>query len=134
MTTKSGTLTIQYDGGGTNKTSTITKSSTGRVSWEESVVTASTDFQINCPTVDISACVLIYILSTQDVVFETNNGTPGEVGETLTLKANEPYVWWTAAPFVNKLTIDITTNVFVTNTSGATATITFEAILDTTPT
>jgi hypothetical protein len=133
MATRSGTLTIQYAGGGVNKESTITKSSTGRVSWEEDVVTASTDFQINCPTVDISACTMIYILSTQDVVFETNNGTPGEVGETLTLKANEPYVWWTNAPFVNKLTIDITTNVFITNASGATATITFEAILDTTP-
>jgi hypothetical protein len=128
----SGTITVAYSGGGTTKEDTITKSSTGRVSFEESVATAETDFEITCPTVDISACVLIYVKSTQDVLLETNDG--GAVaGEAITLKANEPYVWWTAAPFVNKFVTDITTNVFVTNASGAAATVTFEAILDTTP-
>jgi len=127
----SGTINISYDGGGTTKTDTITKSSTGRVSWEESVADDSTDFQINCPAVDVSELELVYIKSTQDVTFETNDGTTPD--DTLALKANEPYVWWTAAPFVNKLTTDITTNVFVTNASGAAATVTFEAILDTTP-
>ena len=131
MAAYSGTITIAYSGGGTTESDTITKSSTGRVSWEEEVANASTDFQITCPTVDVSACVMIYIKSTQDVIFETNSGAAPS--DTLTLKANEPYVWWTNAPFTNVLDTDITTNVFITNASGAAATVTFEAILDTTP-
>jgi len=127
----SGTITIAYDGGGTAKSDTITKSASGRVSWEEDVATATTDGQINCPTVDVSELELVYIKSTQDVTLETNDGTTPD--DTLTLKANQPYVWWSNAPFVNKLTTDITTNVFITNASGATATVTFEAILDATP-
>ena len=127
----SGTITIQYNGGGISQTNNITKSDTGRVQWEEVVVTATTDGQINCPTIDVSEVVLLYINSTQDVTLETNDGTTPD--DTFTLKANEPYVWWLNAPFVNKLTTDITTNVFITNTSGASATVTFEAILDTTP-
>ena len=126
-----GTLTISFDGGGTTKSDTITKSSTGRVSWEESIADSSTDAQVNCPTVDVSEMVMVYIKSTQDVTLETNDGAAPD--DTLTLKANEPYVWWTDAPFVNKLTTDITTHVFITNASGAAATVTFEAIVDTTP-
>jgi hypothetical protein len=129
----SGTLTIGWASGGTNKTATITKSSTGRVQCEESVANGQTNFEITLPTVDISTCVAVYINSTQDVVFETNSGTPGEGVDVLTLKANEPYVWWTAAPFTNALTTDITTGVFVTNASGSAATVTMEFILDTTP-
>jgi hypothetical protein len=128
----SGALTISYSGGGTTTSDTITKSSTGRISFEESVANLSTDYEIQCKGVDVSALVMVYIKSTQDVTFETNaNDATG--GNTLALKANEPYVWWTNAPFVNKLTEDIVTDVFVTNASGAAATVTFEAILDTTP-
>jgi len=128
----SGTITIQYNGGGISQTNNITKSDTGRVQWEESIVTATTDGQVNCPTIDVSELVLLYINSTQDVTIETN-AADATGGNTLTLKANEPYVWWLNAPFVNMITLDIVTNVFITNTSGATAVITFEAILDTTP-
>lgn len=127
-----GTITIAYDGGGTTKSDTITKSASGRISWEEDVATATTDGQINCPTVDVSELELLYIKSTQDVTLETN-AADASGGNTLNLKANEPYVWWSGAPFVNMITADIVTNVFVTNASGATATITFEAILDATP-
>jgi hypothetical protein len=133
MSAYGGTLTIGFSGGGATKSDTITKSSTGRVSFEESVANGQTDFQINCPTVDVSACVMLYIKSTQDVTLETNSGTPGEGVDSLTLKANEPYIWWTGAPFTNVLDTDITTNVFITNASGAAAVVTFEAILDTTP-
>ena len=129
----SGTITIAYSGGGTTKSDTITKSSTGRIAWEEEVANAATDFEITCPSVDVSACVMIYMKSTQDVTVETNNGTPGAGVDSIPLKANEPYAWWTNAPWVNKFVTDITTNVFITNASGAAATVTFEAILDTTP-
>jgi len=127
-----GTFNLQWASGGTSKSCTITKSSTGRVQCEESVANLETDFEITLPTIDVSACVAIFILSTQDVLLETN-ADDAIGGDTLTLKANEPYLWWTAAPFVNKLTEDIVTNVFVTNASGAAATVTMEFILDTTP-
>ena len=129
----SGTITISYSGGGVTKTDTITKSSTGRVQWEETVAGSATDAQILCPTIDESAVVLLYIKSTQDVLIETN--TINAVGgDAITLKANEPYVWWTAAPFVSMLTTDIDVNGVYVTVSGATpAVVTFEAILDTTP-
>jgi hypothetical protein len=127
----SGTFNLQWASGGTNKSCEIAKSSTGRVQCEESVANDETDFEITLPTIDVSACVAIFILSTQDVTLETNSGAAPD--DTLTLKANEPYLWWTAAPFDNMLTEDIITNVFVTNASGAAATVTMEFILDTTP-
>ena len=128
----SGTFNLQWASGGTTKSCEITKSSTGRVQCEESVANLETDFEITLPTIDVSACVAIFILSTQDVLLETN-AIDATGGDTLTLKANEPYIWWTAAPFVNMLVEDIVTNVFITNASGAAATVTMEFILDTTP-
>ena len=134
MATKTGVINIGFQGGGTNKPPVeISKSASGRISWEEDVPTGETDFEIACPSLDISACKQIFIMSTQNVTFETNSGTPGEGVDSLTLIANEPYPWWLGAPFVNKITTDITTGVFITNASGATATISFEAIVDTTP-
>jgi hypothetical protein len=127
-----GTITVAYSGGGTTKTDVISKSSSGRIAWEEDIATATTDGQVNCPTVDVSELELLYIKSTQDVTLETN-AADATGGNTLTLKANEPYVWWLGAPWANVITADIVTNVFITNASGATATVTFEAILDTTP-
>ena len=127
-----GTITISFDGGGAAKSDAIVKTSTGRVSWEEDIATGITDGQINCPTVDVSELELLYIKSTQDVLLETNAANAAG-GNTLTLKADEPYVWWSGCPYTNMIALDIVTNVFITNASGATATITFEAILDTTP-
>jgi hypothetical protein len=131
-TSYSGTLTIALNSGGRTKSDDIVKTGSSRISIEEDVATGETDFEIQCKGVDISACTFIYIKSTQDVTLETNaNDATG--GNTLTLVADEPYVWWTAAPFVNVLTEDITTDVFVTNASGATATVTMEFIQDATP-
>ncbi|HUS39178.1 MAG TPA: hypothetical protein VMX74_06990 [Pirellulales bacterium] len=131
-TAKSSTLSAGFSGGGTTKTVSITKTASARVSIEEDVATAETDFEITTPLIDISAATLIYILSTQNVTFETNaNNAAG--GNTLTLVANEPYMWWTGAPFVNMLTEDIVTNVFVTNASGATAVVTIDVLQDATP-
>lgn len=131
-TAYSGTITVSYDAGGRTKTHTITKSASARVALEEDVVTASTDFEITVPFIDVSAATMIYINSTQDVTVETN-ADDATGGNTLTLKANQPYVWWTNAPFTNVLTEDITTNIFVTNASGATATVTLEVHQDATP-
>ena len=128
----SGTFTSQWSSGGTNKQTTITKSSTGRVQAEETVATGQTEFKIHLPTIDISETVLIYILSTQDVTLDTNAADPGGT-DTLELKANEPYIWWKYAPFVNMITADIITGIFIANDSGVTATVTFEAIMDATP-
>ena len=134
MTTKTGVISIGFQGGGTTIPAVqISKSSTGRISWQEDISTGATDSKIECPTLDISACKQIFIMSTQDIIFETNSGTPGAGVDSLTLKANEPYAWWLAAPFVNMITTDITTGVYITNASGATATISFDAIVDTTP-
>ena len=131
-TAKSTTITVGFNGGGLTKTDDITKTASARVAVEEDVATAETDFEITVPTIDISAATLIYIMSTQNVLFETNANDATD-GNTLTLIANEPYVWWTGAPFVNVLTEDIVTNVFVTNASGATATVTIDVLQDATP-
>jgi len=131
-TAYSGGITIEYNAGGRTKSHTITKTGTGKIAVEEDVATGENDFEIQLKGVDISEVTAIYINSTQDVTLETN-AADATGGNTLTLKADEPYVWWTDAPFVNVITADITTDVFVTNASGATATVTLEFYQDATP-
>lgn len=96
----------------------------------ESVATGLTDKEIAF-ALDVSECVAFLLVSDQDVTFETNSGSAPD--DTIALLANVPYIWYedSYAPFL--ITADITTNVFITNASGATATVTIMALYDPTP-
>ena len=80
---------------------------------------------------DFSQCTAFYLVSDQDVTFETNNATTPD--DTIALLANVPYIWTEDSYDTFLIGTDITTNVFVTNASGSTANIKIRALVDSTP-
>ena len=78
-------------------------------------------------SVDVSQVKGVYILSDQDVTLETNNS--GSPTNTLALKANIPYVWYTNKYHSLVFSSDITA-LYVTNASAAAANLTIEILTD----
>ena len=78
-------------------------------------------------SVDVSQVKGVYILSDQDVTLETNSSSSPT--NTLALKANIPYVWYTNKYDVLKFTSDITA-LYVTNASASAANLTIEILTD----
>lgn len=124
------TLTLAVDGSGVRRSQNISNTQGGvsLIDGEE-VATAETDYEINFD-LDVSACKSFYLESNQAVTFETNSGAAPD--NTISLRANEPYVWHANAYDSFLLTVDVT-SVFITNASGATATIYCVALFDATP-
>lgn len=103
----------------------------GEAVFEVAIPTASTDTAVSFP-IDLSQCAGILFVSDQAVTLETNSG--GSPTDTINLAANVPYVWCTGAPFVNKVTADVTATIYVTNASGSTANIKgYKLVSDSTP-
>ena len=98
-----------------------------RISLSESVDTGQTDKQI-AVTIDEDALKAFWLSSTQNVTVETNSGSAAQ--ETFALVAGVPVIWTGTG---TKPISDDVTGLFVTNASGATATITLEALVDPTP-
>jgi hypothetical protein len=96
---------------------------------DEQIPDESTDLEITF-ALDVSAIQAIFIKSDQAITIETNSGAAPD--DTLNLLANVPYVWSSDSYFVNLLTTDITA-LFVTNASGATATLNIWVLVDPTP-
>lgn len=98
----------------------------GRQSIEVEVATAETDFEIAC-VLDVSELESLYIVSSETVTFETNDGAAPD--ETIALVADVPYIWTSSSYHTNLLATDITA-LFITNASGATATVNMEFLYD----
>lgn len=123
-------LTLSVEGSGVSRTKDISNTGGGVALIDgETVATAETDYEINFD-LDVSACKSFYLESDQDVTFETNDGTTPD--NTISLLANEPYVWQTNSYDSFLLDTDVT-SVFITNASGSTATIYCVALFDATP-
>ena len=94
----------------------------------EEVATGTTDHEINFD-LDVSACKSFFLVSDQDVTFEdVADGS----SITIALKAGVPYVWHEDSYDSFLLDADVA-SVFITNASGATATIYCIALYDPTP-
>jgi hypothetical protein len=93
------------------------------------IASATTNGQIVC-AIDISELKSIVLNSTKDVTVKTNDGSSPD--DTFTLKANNPLVWNSESPTANPFSADIT-DLYVTNASGADATVQVRALLDVTP-
>lgn len=123
-------LKLSVSGSGVTREQTIATTQGGVVLIDgETVATAETDYEINFD-LDVSACKSFYLESDQDVTFETNSGSAA--ADTIALKANKPYIWHVDAYDSFLLGTDVT-SVFITNTSGETATIYCVALFDATP-
>lgn len=93
------------------------------------VASAATDDEVNLE-MDISQLKGIYIVSDKAVTIETNSGSSPT--DTIVLVADVPYIWHTDSYHAKLFTADITANIFITNASGATATVDIEMIHDST--
>jgi len=79
-------------------------------------------------SVDVSQVKGVFILSDQDLLLETNSNNAAG-GNSLSLKANIPYIWYTNKYDALKFTVDITA-LYVTNASAAVANLTLEILTD----
>lgn len=123
-------LTLAVEGSGVSRSKEISNTQAGVALIDgETVTTGQTDYQLNFD-LDVSACKSFYLESDQNVTFETNNGSAPD--DTISLVANEPYVWQTNSYDSFLLGTDVT-SVFITNASGSTATIYCVALFDVTP-
>lgn len=120
---------------GTPRTQTNTYTGTGLLQIDETITTGQSDYLIAC-TLDVSTIKSIWICSDKAVTLETNNGAAPS--NTITLKANVPYVWTDDGVATTKgyaallLTVDVTA-LYITNASGSTAVFRLEALYDATP-
>lgn len=96
---------------------------------DESVADSQTDYQITV-ALDVSAVQVFYLVSSQAVTFETNDGSTPD--DTISLVADFPYVWSTDSYDSFLLGTDLT-DVFITNASGSAALINMWALIDPTP-
>ncbi len=125
------TIKLGVDGSGVARSKEISNTQAGvNIIDGETVADSSTDFEINFD-LDVSACKSFYLESDQDVTFETNSGATPD--DTISLRANEPYLWHVNSYDSFLISTDITTSVFITNASGSTATIYCVALYDVTP-
>lgn len=102
----------------------------GSVHVEESVADGSTDLKITIPTIDISAMKSLFIRSTQDVTIKTNSSSTPD--DTLNVKSGSPVDWDDKSVHAKPLSADVS-SIFVSNSSGSSATLTIYAAQDTTP-
>lgn len=97
-----------------------------KVSRTEDASTSIKDLAISAPvtdrsytgvSIDVSEIKSIVVMCTKDATLETNSGS--SPANTITLKANEPYIWWSNAPWVNKFTTDVTAMFLTVAGTGA---------------
>lgn len=115
--------------GGQSDSQQISSSGSSRQSLSETIADGSTN-QAVAFTLDVSAVKSFYLNSSKDITFKTNSS--GSPADTLALKANVPYIWHTNAYDTFLLGTDVTV-LYITNASGAAATLTIEVITDPTP-
>lgn len=95
----------------------------------ETIADGQTNKQLSF-TLDVSAVKSFFMVSDQDVTFETNDGSSPD--DTIALKADVPYVWNTDSYDAFLLGTDVTA-IFITNASGETATLEIRAVQDPSP-
>jgi len=127
-------LTLGIDGSGIKRSQDISSTDGGVILLDAEPVWIGVDVNYNF-TLDVSHCASFYIESSLDIQIETN-AIDAAGGNTLVLRANEPYVWHTTSYDSFLFTEDIAT-MYITNSTGATATLhcvaLFDPALDTPP-
>jgi hypothetical protein len=132
-TAKTLTITekVTYDGGSVQADKAVTGDAQIAVAID---VPATTTDKQSIVAVDMSRVTGIYIKSDQDVTLETNHpaGTSTAADETLSLKANVPYMWHSDSYFTNLLLTDITC-IYLTNAGATAAVVDILIVYDSTP-
>lgn len=101
------------------------------VNFDHTIADSVTDDDV-VVAVDVSQLKSLYVVSTQDVTMEWNDGS-GTQG-SIALKAGAPLIWIsTDGYYGNPLGATDVSTLYFTNASGASADITFRALVDPTP-
>lgn len=127
---KTHNTTLQVLAGNTLISHTVVSSSSSLKSVEDTIADSATDFAIN-EMVDVTTLKSLYIVCDQDVTLETNDGTTPQ--ETILLKKDQPLVWLSSNAYFTIPFAGDVTGFFVTNASGATATLKMEILQDSSP-
>lgn len=107
---------------------TISQTGSSYVTVSDTIAgSATTNIAFTC---DVSAVKMFQVTSTVAATLKTNSS--GSPVDTITLVANQPYVWYYGAYDTFKLGTDVTTLYFTV--AGATAgTVTIDCLTDATP-
>lgn len=82
--------------------------------------------------VDVSKIKSLFILSDKDAKIETNSNT-GSGGNTITLSAGKPCVWYTGCGLTNPLSTDVTTAYLTNLNTTEAATVKIRILVNATP-
>ncbi len=130
MATSSCTMTWTVDGS-IQESTTFTKTDEGTVPVIDinSLSIPQTNLFYTL-SIDVSQIKFLVMVATADCTVKVNSS--GAPTPTITLKANEPYLWWVNAPWVNVLTVDVT-GIYITAAGTGTMDFTVRGIVDPTP-
>lgn len=119
-------ISIAYQDGASAVTSELVSVvDEAEVAYEDTVVAGASDVEadISFPFAGVKACCLV---SDKDVTVKTNSSsTPGD---TITLTANKPLIWYDGARGVNPFTADVT-KLFFSNAGGSIANVKVHVLL-----
>ncbi|VTR99240.1 unnamed protein product [Gemmata massiliana] len=107
-------LTLSWARNGEAITNVVTVTANGETNLDLTVPANTTDLRADID-LDADKIQSLYILSDQNVTIETNSGT--SPGNTLTIGANKPYVWYLGCGLTNPITTDVAASIYVTNPS-----------------
>jgi hypothetical protein len=111
------------------KSSSLQFTAAAVTEFDEVVPTPVTNMPFSL-SIDISQVVSLFILSDQDVTLKTNSSSSPT--DTIALKANQPYIWFTNNYNTCKITADVT-QAFITNAASAQANVSMRVLYDPTP-
>jgi hypothetical protein len=128
-TAKTHVVTQTVNAGGGDVARSKSYSGSYKISMDEDVATAQTDFALNVD-IDVSAVKSFFIVSDRNVLIQANDGSSPDF--SINLIAGVPYIWTTDSYDTFLFTDDVTV-LYVTNASGSTANIVLEALIDASP-
>ena len=126
---KSHRITKGWQQGSSVVSETVTRTAESELNMELTIANSSIDTQV-AVNFTASQLVSVFMLSDENLRVEVNNSSSALVFE---LKADSPFIWESQDSYFSN---PFTTNVsafYVTNTSGASATFTFNTLIDPTP-
>jgi hypothetical protein len=125
------TLTESWAYNNVSERVTVTQTGTLHQELSETIPAATNNHPLSL-AIDVSAAKMIFVVSDQDVLLETNSGSAPD--DTISLLADVPYVWHADSYFANLLAADVT-QLFITNQNGAGVTAEFRCyvLTDATP-
>jgi len=110
-----------------------TKAYTGDGQTSEDVAVAKNASDLHVVIgIDVSEIQSVFMLCDQDLTVCTNDVAGGSPDETISLKANVPYIWTTDSYDSNLLATDIT-DLYLTEGDVAACTFQLEVLLESTP-